>query len=170
MHQPADFVWSLSVINTLKQPRAMCSDTDCASVVWQRELASLKVRVHTWAEQLYISIFSIILIYFNNFNHINYSNEVYLNWSLLHMLKLFIFRLITPEWKISIFAIILIIHLRSSAITGSRIAFQSKQCPHAQAPTSTSVTRLSCVFLLFCKFSRAVIVCLHAMLLIRFWH
>ena len=41
------------MINTLKQPRAMCSDTDCgASVVWQRERASLNVRVHTWAEQL----------------------------------------------------------------------------------------------------------------------
>ena len=40
--------WSLSVINTLKQPRAMCSDAVCgALVVWQRDGASLNVRVHT---------------------------------------------------------------------------------------------------------------------------
>ena len=45
--------WSLSVINTLKQLRAMCSDAVCgALVVWQMERASLNVRVHTWAEQL----------------------------------------------------------------------------------------------------------------------
>ena len=31
----------------------MCSDADCgALVVWQRERASLNVRVHTWVEQL----------------------------------------------------------------------------------------------------------------------
>ena len=45
--------WSLSVINTLKQPRAMCSDADCGALaVWQRERGSLNVRVRTWAEQL----------------------------------------------------------------------------------------------------------------------
>ena len=46
-------VWSLYVINTLKQPRAMCSGAvSGALVVWQRERTFLNVRVHTWAEEL----------------------------------------------------------------------------------------------------------------------